>query len=114
MTVDPAADKSRALAVACAVETGNMTRAQELNTNYAIKDGRWEQWAQAKMMLATNAIQQATEKFVSLTKKYPTFPQLAWIAQGDHILRQVDWTLYLKLMQATNTVSTNKMANAMP
>jgi len=64
-----------------------------------------EQWAQGRMMLATNAIQQGTEKFVSLTKKYPTFASRAFIAQNNNILRQIDWTLYSKLMQSTNDVS---------
>jgi hypothetical protein len=38
------------------------TKAQQLNTNYVLADGRWEQWAEGKMMLATNAIKQGTEK----------------------------------------------------
>jgi len=41
LTIDPTADKSRALAVACAIEIGNLQKAQQLNTNYAIGDGRW-------------------------------------------------------------------------
>ena len=102
LAVDPTADKSRALAVACAIEVGNLETAQKLNTNYAIADGRWEQWAQGKMMLATNAIELGTEKFVSLTKKYPTLADSGFIAQGNHILRQIDWALYSRLMQPTN------------
>jgi hypothetical protein len=74
LTIDPTADKSRAFAVACAIEIGNMQKAQQLNTNYTKIDGRWQQWAQGKMMLATNAIQQGTEKFVLLTKKYHSHP----------------------------------------
>jgi hypothetical protein len=105
LRIDPTADKSRAFAVASAIEIGNMEKAQELNTNYVIADGRWKQWALGKMMLATNAIQQGTEKFVSLAKEYPTFLNDAFIAQGNNILRQVDWTLYSKLMQPTNTVA---------
>lgn len=108
LTIDPTADTSRALAVACAIEIGNMPKAQQLNTNYAIGDGRWKQWADGKMMLATNAIQQGTEKYVSLAKKYPTFMNSAFIAQGNHILRKIDWVTYSKLMQVTNnTASSN-------
>ena len=105
LAVDSTADKSRAFAVASAIEIGNTEKANQLNTNYAIGDGRWAQWAQAKMMLATNAIQQGTEKFVSLTQKYPTFVNDAFIGQGNNILRQIDWTLYSKLMQPTNSVT---------
>jgi hypothetical protein len=84
-----------------------MTKAQKLNTNYALKGDRWQRWANGKMMLATNGIQQATEEFVSIAKKYPTFPAVAWISPGNHVLRQIDWALYLKLMQPTNTASAN-------
>jgi TolA-binding protein len=114
LRIDPTADKSRAFAVASAIEIGNMEKAQELNTNYAATDGRWKQWAQGKMMLATNAIQQGTEKFVFLTTNYPTFVGDAFIAQGNNILRQIDWTLYSKLMQPTNNVVTNKQVNLTP
>jgi hypothetical protein len=55
-------------------------------------------------MLGTNGIQQGTEEFVSITKKYPTFPAFAWITPGNSILRQIDWTLYSKLMQSTNSI----------
>jgi hypothetical protein len=108
LALDPAADRSRALAIGCAVEIGNIPKAQKLSTDFTIKDGRWEHWAQGKMMLATNGIRQGTEEFVSLTKKYPTFAENAWIVEGTHILRQVDWTLYRKLMQTpSNTVPSN-------
>lgn len=108
LVIDRAADKSRALAMACAIEIGNMVKAQQLNTDYELKGERWEQWANGKMMLATNAIQQGTEKFASLAKKYPTFPTRAWIEKGNHVLRQIDWALYSKLMQApSNAVPSN-------
>jgi hypothetical protein len=115
LTIDSTADKSRALAVACAVEIGNLVRAQQLNTNYALEDGRWKQWAQGKMMLATNAIEQATETFVSLSKRYPTFPGTSLIAPGNNLLRQINWEMYSKLMQATNgSALTNKISDATP
>jgi hypothetical protein len=108
LVIDRAADKSRALAVACAIEIGDMVKAQQLNTNYALKGERWEQWANGKMMLATNAIQQGTEKFASLAKKYPTFPVGAWIGEGNHVLRKIDWALYSKLMQTpSNSIPSN-------
>jgi hypothetical protein len=60
------------------------------------------------MILATNAIQQGTEKLASLTKKYPTLVNDAFIIPGNNIFRQVDWALYSKLMQGTNdTISGN-------
>jgi hypothetical protein len=104
LTIDPTADKSRALAIACAIETGNLPGAQQLNTNFSIVDGRWKQWADGKMMLATNAIELGTEKFVSLARKNPTFVKSAWIGQGNNILRQVDWKVYSQLMEATNNI----------
>jgi tetratricopeptide (TPR) repeat protein len=102
LVIDPTADRGRALAVGCAIEVGDMTKAQQLNTNYALKGERWQRWANGKMMLATNGIQQGTEEFVFITKKYPTFPAVAWISPGNHILQQIDWALYSKLMQTTN------------
>jgi hypothetical protein len=107
LTIDPTADKSRAFAVASAIETGNMSKAQQLNTNYAIGDGRWKQWADCKMMLATNAIQNGTEKLVVLAKQYPTFVNDAYIGKGNNILRQIDWNLYSQLMQATNNAASS-------
>jgi len=102
LAIDPTADRSRAIAVGCAIQIGDMSKAQQLNTNYALKGGRWQRWANGKMMLATNGIQQGTEEFVSITKKYPTFPAAAWISPGNDILGQIDWPLYSKLMQTTN------------
>lgn len=102
LAIDSTADKSRALAVGCAIEIGDLPKAVQLNTNYTLADGRWEQWAEGKMMLATNGIQQGTEKYVSITRKFPTFASNAFIAPGNSILRQVDWNLYSKLLQATN------------
>jgi hypothetical protein len=108
LVIDRVADKSRALAMACAIEIGDMAKAQQLDTNYALKGERWEQWANGKMMLATNAIQQGTEKIASLAKKYPTFPAGAWIGEGNHVFRQIDWALYSKLMQTpSNAVPSN-------
>ena len=113
VAIDPTADKSRALAVGCAIEVGNMSKAQQLNTNFAIANGRWEHWARGKMMLATNAVRQGTEEFVSLAKKYPGFVGDGLIHEGNHVLRQVDWPLYRELMVATtNTASGN--TNAAP
>jgi tetratricopeptide (TPR) repeat protein len=103
LAIDPAADKSRALAVGCAIEVGDLTKAKQLNVNYAAQGGRWQRWANAKMMLGTNGIQQATEEFVSIAKQYPTFPDSAWIDPRSSILRQIDWPLYSKLMQGTNS-----------
>jgi hypothetical protein len=114
LTIDPTADKSRAFAVGCAIEVGNMEKAQQLNTNYALPDGRWEQWAEGKMMLASNAIKQGTEKFVLLTKKYPTFPESGFIEEGCHIMRQIDWGLYSKLMQPTNNPVLGVLTNSLP
>ena len=106
LLIDPTADKSRALAVASAVEIGASNKAEKLNTRFAIKTGRWEQWAGAKMILITNATK-GTEILASLAKKYPTFPGQSWIGEGNHILRQADWNLYSKLIQpASNSVST--------
>ena len=114
LTIDPNADKSRALAVGCAIEIGNMPKAQQLNTNYSLPGERWQRWANGKMMLATNGIQQGTEEFVSIAKKYQTFPAIAGIAPGNNILRQIDWDLYSKLMQKTNNAASTKNIDKYP
>ena len=114
LSVDPTADESRALAIACAVENGETLEAQKFNTNFAIRDGRWQQWAQAKLMLVTNQ-EKGTEMLVSIASKFPTFPQRSWIAPGNNIFRQIDWNLYEKSMQPANSsVPTNKISKASP
>lgn len=105
--IDPTADQSRAFAIVSAIEIGDILKAQQLNTNYALPGERWQRWANAKIMLATNGIQQATEEVVLLAKKYPTFS--TWTTKdggGNYFIRQIDWTLYSKLMQSTNSVGT--------
>lgn len=114
LKIDPKADESRALAVVCAIETWNIPKAEQLNTNYAIGDGRWEEWAQGKMMLATNSIQQGTEKLASLAKKYPTFKVVESIREGNPTYRNMDWALYSKLMQPTNRTGSTNIKNSLP
>jgi hypothetical protein len=46
----------------------------------------------------------ATEEFASLAKKYPTFS--VWTTKdgaANYFIRQIDWALYSKLMQSTNS-----------
>lgn len=101
LSFDPKADKTRAYAVACSVELGNLEKAHQLDDKFALSDGRWRLWSQGKMMLATNNIEGATKLFFSIGHKYPTL-QNSFIRPGTHVLRQVDWTLFNELGQATN------------
>lgn len=111
LSIDPAADRSRALAVACALEAGGLAVATNLNVGYVRKDGRWEQWARCKMILATGNVETATREFAKLTSAYPTFSDKAWISRGTHVLRQLDWGLYDKLI-AEEKATSNKTIQA--
>lgn len=71
MAADPKADKSRALAVVCAAEVGDIRKAHQLNGGYDQKNGRWERWAAAEMLLTTGAVEQATRAFAALVKECP-------------------------------------------
>ena len=110
LLIDPTADRSRAFAVGCAIEIGDLMKVRQLNINFALPGERWQRWANAKMMLGTNGIKEGTEEFVSIVKKYPSFTTLAWVAPGNHILRQIDWALYSNLMQGINS-STQAIKN---
>jgi hypothetical protein len=112
LSADPGADRSRALAVACALETKDVTVATNLNTAYAQKGGRWDQWAQCKMILATGTVDQATREFAKLARCYPTFSDKAWISKGNHVLRQVDWRLYDDLIAEAKTATSNRIIQA--
>ncbi len=107
LLVDPAADRSRALAVACALEIGDIETAQNLNVDYAQDGGRWQRWADSKMLLTTGKVDQATQVFATLAKDFPTFSDSAWIQRGNHVLRQLDWNLFDKEMSDQNNETSN-------
>jgi hypothetical protein len=107
LSIDPAADKSRALAVACAIELGDLAKAQNLNVGYSQKEGRWELWAKCKMLLSTDTVERATKEFATLAKKFPTFTDQAWIQKGNHVLRKLDWSQYYELMKSSDPSDSN-------
>ena len=94
LRVDPTADRTRALAVACAWEVGNTNTARALLAGFAIREGRWEQWAEAKSELATGSVERATLKFVEIATNYPTFHNSSYLDGRWDVLRQVDWKLF--------------------
>ncbi len=103
LSVDPAADRSRALSVACALELNDITTATNLSVAFVHKEGRWERWADCKMLLATGEVSEATQAFAELAKEYPTFSDNAWIRKGNHVLRRIDWPMYEKAMKEEKT-----------
>lgn len=103
LSVDSSADQSRALAIACAIEIGDTNRVQRLNKNYSQKDGRWQQWAKCKILLSTDSTQKATEELAKLARTFPTFSDSAFMQEGNHVLRGIDWPLFHKLTQDNST-----------
>ena len=106
--VDPSADRSRAMAIACALEIGDTNRVQELQSGFVQKKGRWERWAQCRMLLETGTVHVATEAFATLAKDYPTFTDSAWIRKGNHVLRKLDWGVYEELLKPAEEKASNK------
>jgi hypothetical protein len=91
---DPYADQSRALAIICAIETGDTNKIATLATNWKYPDGRWASFSKAKMNLSTGDVTQATIQLAEFAAKYRTLENWIAIRPGVHYLRQVDWPLY--------------------
>jgi len=102
LTIDPAADRCRALAVTCAIELGDLPKAQKLNAGYSQKEGRWAQLAKCKMLLSTDTVEKATKEFAALSKKFPTFVDQVKINEKNPILKELDWSLYSELMKPSD------------
>lgn len=106
LAVDPSADRARATAVAAAAEVGNLTKAKELNKDFAEKGGPWEEWAGAKMLLATGAVEQASKQLSSLVTRWPVMKKLGCVAEGSDVFRNLDWAEFSKL--STNSTASVK------
>jgi outer membrane protein assembly factor BamD (BamD/ComL family) len=100
MVVDPTADQSRALAIACCFETGQTNKASELAKDFRLSDGRWSKWAAALAELKTGNFSNATVQFADLTKKQPTLFILP--DEGAGAWRGIDWQLFRKLVSPEN------------
>jgi hypothetical protein len=96
---DNDSEKSKALAVACAIETGNKDLANQFISSFIYGDSRWQLWGRAKIALITEGALAATEKLADLSRKFPSFPERAYIHRKAHIWRQIDWTLYDSLVR---------------
>jgi hypothetical protein len=108
LKVDPGADRSRAMAIACALEVGDTNKVQALRSGFVQNGGRWDRWVQCRMVLETGTVHAATEAFADLAKAYPTFKDSAWISKGKHVLRKVDWTAYEEMMKPDEEETSNK------
>jgi tetratricopeptide (TPR) repeat protein len=108
LAIDPKADKSRAFAVACAAEVGDIRKANQLNSSYDQKDGRWELWAAGKMLLTTGAVEQATRAFASLVEKYPVMAGDGFFERSNHFLRNLDWPLFSQLVAGSTNAAPKK------
>ena len=92
LKLDPAADMSRALAIASYLEIGETNRALELAKGF--KDGlaRWAQWTGAMTDLHTGSVSNATVRFADLTRMNPTMTVLP---KEDIVFwRRIDWQLF--------------------
>jgi hypothetical protein len=62
-------------------------------------------------MLSTNAIEQGTKELASLAKSSPLSTDSLWLAPGNHIVRNVDWQLFAKLLSSSNNVVLGVLTN---
>ncbi|HLH53905.1 MAG TPA: hypothetical protein VKY92_09850 [Verrucomicrobiae bacterium] len=107
LAVDPDAEKSRALAISCAVDLGLREKAEQLYSKFSNKDGRWAQWSKAKMLLASGAIEQGTRELAGLVLKYPIMREAGYARSANAVWQKINWPLYERLRTAsTNTLAT--------
>jgi hypothetical protein len=105
LAVDPNADKSRALAVACAVELLEFSKAKELNASYREPSGRWPRWAEAKVLLHTGHQKEGTQKLAALFNDGSIRFGDTFTDQSSHLMRLLDWQLFSQLTaNSTNSV----------
>jgi hypothetical protein len=96
LTIDVHADKSRAFAIACAVETGDIETADNLFKSFGDKKTRWAKWANIKILLAKEGAEPATKMLAGLSREYRS---MGFIIPKMHVWRQIDWSLYDRLMK---------------
>ena len=96
LELDPLADQSRALAIACSFETGETNKVAELAKGFKQPEARWAQWATAFVELHNGSVSNATVRFAELTKKQPSMvPFLP--AENFSGWNKIDWQLFHKL-----------------
>jgi len=91
---DAYADRSRAYALACAIEIGDTNKVAAFSSGWKYPEGRWARWAKARHNISTGDIAQATTQFAELAADCRTFPDIAAMDPRNRLLRQVDWALY--------------------
>lgn len=94
ISLDDYADKSRALAIACALEIGDTERASTLGAAWKHPDGRWARWSKAITTLHGDDREEAAKQFAELAAEFRTFPPRSFLRQGNHLFRRLDWTAY--------------------
>jgi len=104
----PRADKSRALALACACETGDTNTIHKLDSSWKFPKARWAEWARIKMSLSTGAVESATADLANLSLKYKSFTSKAYIAPGNHIWHKINWERYSELLREDKSEKPNK------
>ena len=92
LKLDPAADITRAIAIACYWEISETNKAISSAKDFKNPSERWAQWASAKAELEAGSVSNATLHLANLYTNYPTM--LLRIRQGEHIWRKVDWELF--------------------
>ncbi len=96
LKVDPAADRSRALAIAGYLEIGETNMAVELAKGFKSPTGRWAQWAAAKAELETGSVSNSTVECARLARENPTM----WTTpkEGVQLWRKMDVRLFRQLI----------------
>ena len=102
IAVDSTADKSRALAIASAVEIGDLYLATQLMQQFTDPNSPWSRWAGVKAQLVTGDVDSASTMLGTLYTNHPSLRKDAWIRQGNHLYRSVNWQLFNA--QVTNSI----------
>ena len=111
LAVDPTADQSRALAVACAAKLDDVPKTKQLNAGYSQKDGRWERWAKGIILLARGASNEGTRELSSLVKDFPLMEASGFFWERSDVLRNLDWRMFAESIGKTNPLAKSQVTS---
>jgi hypothetical protein len=98
LEIDPSADESRALTIACDIEVGETNEMWKFAKEFKLHDARWAKWANAFVELNYGNPSNATVQFVDLEKRNPMMPLLPDKSMPGW--SKLDWQLFEKLMSS--------------
>jgi hypothetical protein len=98
LTIDPTADISRFVLVACYLEVDEPTKAVATAKSFHDQSTRWALAAATIIELDTGSIPNATVQLANLKRSNPTWGLVSLDLRSFHVWRKVDWDLFDKTL----------------